>query len=71
MELDHRRIVELRATLFGDPPAERAAMAQPGRLPEPLLDGAALKVERRLVLALQESKEARDPRRLGIAAAWS
>ena len=34
-------------------------------------DGAALKVERRLVLALQESKEARDPRRLGIAAAWS
>lgn len=111
VELDHRRIVELRATLFGDPPVERAAMAQsvlaeaamrgpgvvtrtrigdtvrfdvdgvtvfflaaddlPGRLPEPLLDGAALKVERRLVLALQESKEARDPRRLGIAAAWS
>ncbi|MGC4077912.1 MAG: mechanosensitive ion channel [Rubrivivax sp.] len=111
VQLDHRRIAELRATLFGDPPAERAAMAQaalaeaaargpgvvtrtrigdtvrfdvdgvtvfflaaddlPGRLPGPLLDGAALKVERRLVLALQEAKEARDPRRLGVAAAWS
>lgn len=111
VQLDHRRVAELRATLFGDPPAERAAMAQaalaeaaargpgvvtrtrigdtvrfdvdgvtvfflaaedlPGRLPEPLLDGAALKVERRLVLALQEAKEARDPRRLGAAAAWS
>lgn len=112
VQLDHRRIVELRATLFGDPPDERAAMAQamlddaaargpgrvtrtrigdtvrfevdgvpvfflsaedlPGRQPDAAqLDGAALKVERRLVLALQEARETRDPRRLGVAAAWS
>lgn len=112
LQLNHRRIVELRAPLFGDAPAERAAMAQavldeaaargpgvvtrtrtgdtvrfevdgvpvffltaedlPGRQPDAaLLDGAALKVERRLVLALQEAHEARDPRRLGVATAWS
>ncbi|WP_158219860.1 mechanosensitive ion channel family protein [Ideonella sp. A 288] len=112
VSLNNRRIVSFRATLLGDSPAERAAMARealkaavaqgsagvvtrtaageavrfeldgttlfflvpddvPGPRPVAMLDAAAQKTEARLRMAVQEAREATDPRRLALGAAWA
>lgn len=109
LSIHNRAVVTFRATLLGDTPAERLAMARAavdealvraaggvvtrtptgasmrfeidgtpvfflvpddleGARPEALLETAAEKTEVRLRTALAEAREARDPRRLAIAA---